>query len=170
MKLLPLYAENIIVGTKNNGIFNWYVTDKELWFLDFCKLVKAYSEKGFSGFEAIDENERSGIDVLDENSATHFLKKIEMYKVKELELNGLMREKVADLNDTDDLLDYAPALYVDFDKRELSSMYPEPASYEEYAPSNWIGRFRDFTNDIDLPNKYWIDESGKSLFQLGSKA
>ena len=32
--LKPKYAENIIVATVYKNVFNWYVTDKELWLMD----------------------------------------------------------------------------------------------------------------------------------------
>lgn len=31
----PLYAENIIVGVKYKNKFNWYITEPDLWYLDY---------------------------------------------------------------------------------------------------------------------------------------
>jgi hypothetical protein len=36
MDSLPKYAETIIVDVKFKSIFNWYVSDKELWYLDLA--------------------------------------------------------------------------------------------------------------------------------------
>ena len=44
--------------------------------------------------------------------------------------------------------DVLPSLYVNFDEEELTSCYPEPASYENFVPCNWIGKYDDFINDI----------------------
>ena len=48
MVLEPLYAENIIVGVIYNKKFKWYVTDKELWFLDYNKLDNECETLGIS--------------------------------------------------------------------------------------------------------------------------
>ena len=35
MKLGPEYCENIVVCVKYRNNYEWYVTDKELWYLDY---------------------------------------------------------------------------------------------------------------------------------------
>ncbi|MEC0755088.1 hypothetical protein P8884_15290 [Bacillus haynesii] len=163
MLLEPAYAENIIVGVVYNNVWNWYVTEKDVWFLDYNKLDEAYKAKGFQLDDFIDESERGGIQVLNYNNALEFLQRIKKYKVTTEELNHLMHE-IFQHNATDDLLDFSPSLLIDFDKRKLYSMYPEPASYEEYVPNHWIGIYEDFTNLVPTNQKYWINHKGKSLF------
>jgi len=43
----PKYAETIIVLVKYKKSYRWFVTDKEIWFLDLKKLISSYLEKGF---------------------------------------------------------------------------------------------------------------------------
>lgn len=57
MLLEPTYAENIIVGVVYNNAWNWYVTEKDVWFLDYNKLDEAYKAKGFQLDDFIDESE-----------------------------------------------------------------------------------------------------------------
>ena len=40
----PLYAENIIVGVKYKNKLNWYITESDLWYLD-------YNQAGYSPSE-----------------------------------------------------------------------------------------------------------------------
>lgn len=48
-----------------------------------------------------------------------------------------------------------PRLYIDFDKKELLSMYSEPASYEDYVPFGWKSDSRDFIELIPKEYCYW---------------
>ncbi|WP_322906645.1 hypothetical protein [Paenibacillus campi] len=47
MQNQPTYAQNIIVHTKHNNTHQWFVTDKELWFLDLKKFIAAYIQQGW---------------------------------------------------------------------------------------------------------------------------
>lgn len=53
-------------------------------------------------------------------------------------------------------VDYKPSLYVDFDKKVLCSMYAEPATYEDYVPTNWYAKYEGFLNLIPAEKHYWI--------------
>ena len=49
----PLYAENIIVGVKYKNKLNWYITESDLWYLDYNQnldilLVNIQRKKGIS--------------------------------------------------------------------------------------------------------------------------
>ena len=52
---------------------------------------------------------------------------------------------------------YMPSLYIDFDKKELFSMYLEPASYEDYVPPEQRGCFENFIKVIPREYCYWKD-------------
>ena len=66
MVLEPIYAENIIVAVIHNNEFKWYVTDKELWFLDYNKLDNEYETLGIEVEDEYEADERKGIKVLNE--------------------------------------------------------------------------------------------------------
>ena len=57
--------------------------------------------------------------------------------------------------------DCLPSLYVDFDKKVLYSMYAEPASYEDFAPSGWRAECTDFYGLIPEDEQYWIKEKAE---------
>nr|WP_086329074.1 hypothetical protein [Enterococcus sp. 4G2_DIV0659]OTO09415.1 hypothetical protein A5880_000094 [Enterococcus sp. 4G2_DIV0659] len=48
MNLMPDYTENIIVAVVLEGNLLWYVSDKEIWFLDYQKRIEAFKNKGYS--------------------------------------------------------------------------------------------------------------------------
>lgn len=43
--LIPDSSDDIIVGVLYDSVFNWYVTDKEIWYLDYQKRIEAFRKK-----------------------------------------------------------------------------------------------------------------------------
>ncbi|MBO1626080.1 hypothetical protein [Bacillus arachidis] len=166
MILEPLYAENIVVAVIYNSEFKWYVTDKELWFLDYNKLNNAYKNLGVSIEDNDEAEERNGMKVLDNENVEVFLPRINKYITTKEELNYLLLENIKSKIEGEDLLDFSPVLLINFDDKKLYSMFPEPASYEEYVPKDWNGKYKDFTELIPKLEKYWIDEFNNNLLLL----
>lgn len=67
----PLYAENIIVGVEYKNKFKWYITEPDLWYLD-------YDQAGYVPSEYPEE--RKGIRILNETIIANFLERIEKYE------------------------------------------------------------------------------------------
>lgn len=151
MMLLPKYAETLIVGVKLNSNFSWYISDKELWYLDLRKLIQAYEKKGFLIPESEDFSNRFNIDIVNEDNAEQFLSKMSAYVVKTEELSTMIKDKAYQ-----DIGDIVPSIYIDFDKRTLISNYPEPASYELFIPDNWCGKYNSFNELIPDSHRYWM--------------
>ncbi|MGG3639969.1 hypothetical protein [Bacillus gobiensis] len=164
MLLEPCYAEHIIIGVIHNNSFEWYVTEKELWFLDYNKLDDAYQARGFDKENLLIPSEREDIEVLDQRSLDKFLSKLTKHKASKNDLYKILNDAVQS-EEYDDLLDFSPSLLVDFNDQKLYSMFPEPASFEEYVPKGWIGELRDFTESVPVEEKYWIDSNGNNLFK-----
>ncbi|MED3916469.1 hypothetical protein [Priestia megaterium] len=161
--LEPIYAENVIVGVIHKKQFQWYVTDRELWYLDYVKFAQA-SESHLAADEYI-EPERKGIEVLNNENAELFLQRIESYKADAATLLKLFENKIESKGE-EDVLDFSPSFLVDFDQKAFYSMFPEPASFEEYVPSDWKGMYEDFTDLIPKIEKYWVNKDGENLFEL----
>lgn len=68
MKLMPEYAQILIVGVVYKESWAWYITEREYWFLN------------------IEMEDRFGIELLNELTAEYFLHKIEEYKVSTIHL------------------------------------------------------------------------------------
>ncbi|MGW9526218.1 hypothetical protein ACWHAM_00435 [Paenibacillus terrae] len=146
MKLWPEYAQNIIVGIIFNGKWNWYVTEREYWFLN------------------TEMEERFGISILDETTAVVFLGHICEYRVAADELTSLLITLEDAIEHKDEVLELYPALYVDFDQKVLYSLFPEPASFEHYLPTGWKGEYHNFLNEVPLSKRYWMID-GSNFFE-----
>ncbi|SDZ24108.1 hypothetical protein SAMN04488156_1118 [Bacillus sp. 166amftsu] len=117
MILEPLYAENIVVAVIYNNEFKWYVTDKELWFLDYNKLNNAYKNLGVSIEDNDEAEERNGMKVLDNENVELFLPRINKYITTKEELNYLLLENIKSKIEGEDLLDFSPVLLINFDDK-----------------------------------------------------
>lgn len=161
MKCTPKYAENIIVFVKYKTLYNWYITDKELWFLDLRKLIEAYEKIGYKIPNPNDFSERFNIDIVNRQSASDFLKNIGEFQVSTECLNKILINK-----EYKHISEMFPSLYVNFDEQELISYFPELASYENFVPDDWNGKYEDFTNYIPREFKYWIIDE-ENIFKRG---
>ena len=157
-KVLPKYKENIIVAVLFKKHFEWYVAPKDLWKMDYRKLYSIwkalYSKcgKSYDDFEndigSYDDfcSKRWGIEILDSESASHFLAHLFKCRYSADELR-LLRTMARD----DRKNDYDISLYIDFDSNTMYSMFPKPENFENFVPNGWIGRYGDFTTMI--PNE-----------------
>ncbi|MCM3225732.1 hypothetical protein [Terribacillus saccharophilus] len=159
MKMNPKYAENIIVLTKYKKLFRWFVTEKDIWFLDMRKLVAAYIDNGFEIHNPDDFSDRYNISIVNEDTAEEFL-----YRISEFEANNEELRKSLLQRTNDHISEMTPSLYVDFDEKKLISYYPEPASYEVYVPDNWVGTYEEFTEQIPRDYRYWIVNGHNAFF------
>ncbi len=158
-------GNNIIVGVLFDGQFDWYVTDKELWYLDYKKRIDAFRKKGYEIENFIDDT-RKDLLVLSSNNAGQFLREIEKCKFTTNDLRQFLEESI-NSNDDSWKYDFQPSLYVDFDTQRLFSLYSEPASYEEYVPEKWEAKYIDFMKEIPYIKKYWINKCGTNLLEEG---
>lgn len=162
--LVPSYNENIIVGVVYNKKFDWYLTENEIWFLDYKTRIEAFEQIGYKiNLENI-ADERKGLLVLDSSNASIFLERIEQYRVETEWLRELLIEKI-NMKDEDYVYDFCPSLYVNFDDRNFISYYPEPAFYEKYMPPHWKGIYIDFLNLVPENKRYWMGKNGNNMFE-----
>ncbi|KAA9002080.1 hypothetical protein F4V43_13545 [Paenibacillus spiritus] len=147
----PKYAETVIVLVKNKNHFRWFVADKEIWFLDLKKLNSSYLEKGYNIPDPDDFSDRFNIAVVSEETAEDFLLQLSDFEARTEELREMLEQRTYS-----HISDMLPSLYVDFDNKELTSYYPEPASYEFYVPDGWLGKYGQFIEVIPEVYRYWI--------------
>lgn len=147
----PKYAEIIIVLVKYKGTYRWFSSDKEIWFLDLPKLVVSYLRAGFDIRNRDDFSDRFHIEVVNENTVENFLNQINDLEVTTEDLKAILEQQTYA-----QISDMFPSLYLDFDGKKLVSCYPEPASYEEYVPDGWLGRYEEFLEDVPEGCRYWV--------------
>ena len=131
--------DNIIVFVIFKGEKRWYNAYRDLWYLDKKKRIALYEKAGYKIEEAWIDEERRGLLILDTDVADIFLKRIADTQCESVDLQQ----------------DIFPSLYIDFDKKELYSMYPEPASYEDYVPIGWKSEYKNFLYMIPSNEQYW---------------
>lgn len=157
MKLNIEYGQTIIVAVVFKNKWSWYVTEKDYWFLDLIKLENAYLDKGYHLHDQGNYDDRFNIAVLNEDTAQDFLNKINEFQVSTEELRTLiLTTEEMNTERENDLIEYSPALLVHFDHQFLLSCFPEPASFEDYVPDGWIGRYETFLDKVPNEKKYWI--------------
>lgn len=156
MKLLPKYAENIIVALIDKGEFFWYITDKEIWYLDYLKRIERFEKGGYPiDLNYIDEA-RKDLFVLDQDNIEIFKTRIKDFEVSTEALIHYTEKMKHE--DVDWYYDLSPSLYINFDRKILYSAYREPAAYEYDIPSGWYGEYRDFLDEIPEEYRYWSAE------------
>ena len=151
----PEYAQNIIVGVMFRHTFAWYVTEKEDWYLDYPKYERAWLTAGFPPLSGGDYADRFYIAILNEETAEQFLSSRADRRVPASTLSSMMLAR-KEVDKQDDLLDFFPSLFVNFDQKQLFSQYPEMIRFELYVPDGWQGAYHDFTAEIPPDERYWI--------------
>lgn len=179
----PEYAESIIVYIKYNDIGNWYVTVKDYWFMNSIKIAEKNNKFVITIAQDFDEHfERENVEKLDSNIASKFLECINGLKAEPEELKKMMKDRLEEMKFFeemveagedgseyfDDILDFSPVLYVDFDNKIFLSQYPEMIRFENYVPEGWESDYKSFTDYIPDKVKYWLD-NGLDLFKEASK-
>ena len=176
MLLEPNGVTEIIVGLMVDGKYSWYVTDKEPWFMDYNKFRDASRRKceqlkiPYNTDNHKTLNERAGFEILNEFSIREFKKVIEKYQASVEELRSLLELYLLVYGSEDAYFRFLPALHLDFDKKELYSLYTEYESFETYVPDGWIGKRENFLAKIEMKEKYWRSENGEILLNFGTGA
>ncbi|REK77661.1 hypothetical protein DX130_11895 [Paenibacillus paeoniae] len=119
--------------------------------MDLQKLNRAFLERGFDIPDPDEFSDRFHIAIVNEDTAEDFLQQISDCEVGTEELRSRVEQRTYD-----HILDMMPALYVNFDDKELTSCYPEPASYEDYVPDGWLGKYEPFIEVIPEDYCYWM--------------
>jgi len=145
------YGVHVIVATRHRGRWSWYISEKEDWFLDQQKFGEAFEELSRKPAPPPDRE----IEIVNEKTAETFLAQMQPYAVDSKELGAMVAARLAEGSE-EDVRDLCPHLLVDFDERYLASMYPEPASFEDFVPDGWIGEYTDFRHRIPPAERYWV--------------
>ncbi len=139
--------DDIIVYAIYKGKANWYVSYKELWYLNYNKRIYEYQKRGFTiDINSVDYIRRDLLEMNDDQIP------IFLERIKE---DIWSSSKLADVCESYCDEDFSPSLYVNFDKKYMISMYSEYASYEDYMPDGWESEFGDFLNLIPINDIYW---------------
>ena len=156
MNLYPEYSANIIVYLIVGDTGNWYVTEKETWFLNREKFASAF------GVEPTQQDIDFSRSVASGDSAL-LLNEIEKFRVNATELKELI-SIYPPIEEGDDLLEMFPSLFVDFNQKKLLNLFPEPSGkFHDFPPEGWDASDDNFFNLIPESHKYWVIDN-KNVF------
>lgn len=158
-EMVPTGILVVLTGITRLGRFHYYVLPRHLLYLDAQKAEEAGEDAPFyAGMEG-----RYGIMTVDEAHEDEFFRAIEPHKRS---CERLLEEVHMCLNRYE-RMDYYADVLIDFDRKHLVSHYQEPFFFEKYVPDGWTSEFREIVDD-DFPEdkRFWIDENGKSIFEL----
>lgn len=161
----PSFPETVITVVRLHGVWRWYITPKEMWILDQVSWSKTFLTQYQCSEEIVDLYDfadRFYIGVLNEETVEDFFEQMDQSPLSSGALNQMFQESL--LNEPEELRNYLPTFYVDFDEKVFLSMYPESGVYEKFVPDGWSGRQEDFKNLIPESERYWIVE-GIDRFQ-----
>lgn len=150
------YGEKVVVGTIACGKFRWLVCHKDVWVLDYDKWSASFADSNMGDLA----QSRDDIAVLDLNSFTRLLEMNPNYVVPCEILEGILGSNLRPQY-VEDVVEYLPSLYVNFDNKLLLSNFYEPLSFEAYVPDGWRAEHKLFTSLIPEEEVYWglIDRS-----------
>jgi len=157
--LWPREHDTIIVLVKYQGTYTWCVTPHEYWFMDLAKYKSEFGE------DDPDYSDRFDIPVLSETTAGCFLDQISGYVLTKEEMQDTILA-LQPLKYWGKAAHLFPTLFVDFDDRQLYSVYGEIAAFENYVPFGWEGSYQDFYALIPDQEKYWIIDGLDCFDQL----
>jgi hypothetical protein len=137
--------------------------------MDLPKFEQAFINAGYQISRDRYYDERFNIPVLNEHTVDRFLAEMGEYEVERGILSQFVLERQPN-SDWYEINDLCPALLIDFDQKKLSSLFPEPASFEEYVPDGWIGEWKNFLDAVPVDSRYWVI-NGVDYFErfLGNK-
>lgn len=156
------FPAEIICGVRYNGQFAWYVSERDLWFLDYTIFIHYMEKAGYHSQDIPINSKRRDTMVLVKENAELFLKQLVDAQMKTEDLRELLLTSVDEVDDSW-YYDFQPSLYIDFDANQLYSWYSEHESFEHYVPAHWTGHYQQFSHLIPERYRYWIHD-GDDIF------
>jgi len=156
MNLYPEYSENIIVYVIIGNVGNWYVTEKEYWFLDRIAYSNAFNIQP-------SKSDIEFTNLLIKGNPNKLISDISNFKVDTMELRELI-DIYSPLSEDGMLLEMSPSLYIDIDNKALYNLFPEPSGiFEKFAPKGWNAQYYDFYSKIPSEDAFWL-KNGTNCF------
>jgi hypothetical protein len=143
------YAVHIVVIVLYRGKYRIFATEKEIWILDYHKYSSAYSIVD-------DASDRLNILILSDVTFNALLPYILEYEISSTDIRNYISTFKKPFS-FDDIVHLMPVLYIDFDNKNLYSIYPEPMGFENFAPDDWQSKYEEFYDKIPSTYNYWDD-------------
>ncbi len=156
------YDNYIIVLVKFKKEFNWYVSEREFWILNYKKYAHSFDpyDNDFS--------DRFDIPILDNNNCEDFFKLIKDRLVTDEFIEKMFKLHLP-IDNWDNSFFLFPSLFIDFDQRKLYTLYDDGINFEYYLPKDWEGSYQNFYDKISDNMRYWKQDNIDWLNRLIEK-
>lgn len=170
-----LDPQNVVAVVRYNGAIHWRLSDHDNWILDWNKWRDEFVAEGH---QVPDLNaavaQRSGIAVVDQNTAEAFLRAPEVHSLGLQFLRQALLERFPSAQSWWDVSFLFPVAFVDFDNRRFAGFYQNGPRLEHYVPDGWVGEFADFANTypeevFPAADKFWIVDGRDLLYELNER-
>jgi len=147
--------EMIIVSVRRHGEWSWFKSIREYWVLDWIAWEDMFEKAGVDAARG-DYSARFGIPVVDAGTGEQFLDFMTPFRKSREELHREFWDSEVEAQTWFDVSDHMPILLVDFDARELRSVYSEMMRFERFVPDAWVGVHGEFYDRIPETERYWF--------------
>jgi hypothetical protein len=170
-----LNPDYVVAVARHKGKIHWILIDRENLVLDLKKWRDAFVKAGYAVPElSAASAQRSGITVVDRETAKKFLESAEVHRLDIEFLRKALLERFPDATSWWDVGFLFPIAFIDFDNQRFAGFYQGGPPLERYVPDGWIGEFTDFANtypDEIFPkeDKFWIVGNRDLLHELNER-
>lgn len=166
-------SESVVAAVRLGGSIRWFRGPRELWVMDYKKWRDSYVSSGHD-VPHLDDSDRGGIHVVNDASASAFLRFVEGHRVEKDVLARELALRYRNARNWWDVADLFPVVFIDFDHRHLSGFYPNGTPMEKYAPDGWSSAFEDFLTEapeeiFPTADKFWVREGSDLLALLNAR-
>jgi hypothetical protein len=170
-----LEQQYAVTVAHHKGVIHWLLLEPENLVLDWRKRRDEFVAAGhqYPDLSAA-AAQRSGIVLLDQNSADEFLRAPETNKLSLDFLRKTFLEKFPNAQSWWDVGFLFPIAFIDFDNKRFAGFYQNGPRLERYVPDGWVGEFVDFANTypeevFPAADKFWIVDGRDLLHELNER-
>ncbi|WP_064713351.1 hypothetical protein [Rhizobium bangladeshense] len=168
-----LEPQYVVTVVRHKGLIHWELSDQDNWILDWNKWQNEFKAAGHDVLEMAADG-RSGIKVVNENTAEPFLNAPEVHKLDIAFLRKSLLDRFPNAESWWDVGYLFPVAFIDFDNKHVGAFYQSGPRLERYIPDGWTGEFVDFANAypeeiFPTVEKFWIVDGKDLLAELNER-
>lgn len=170
-----LDPQYVVAVVRHKGVVRWLLADQENLVLDLKKWRDEFVATGHQVPDlSVVAAKRSGIVIVDQNTADEFLNAPETHQLSLEFLRQALLERFPSAQSWWEVGFLFPIAFVDFDNKHFAAFYQNGPRLERYVPDEWVGEFVDFANVypeelFPVADKFWIVDGKDLLHELNER-
>ena len=164
-----------VAVARHKGVVHWLLIEHENLILDWKKRRDEFVAAGhqFPDLNVV-AAQRSGIVVLDQDTAEQFLMSQAAHKLSIQFLRQALLARFPSAQSWWDVGFLFPIAFIDFDNKHFAGFYCTGPRLKRYIPDGWVGEFVDFANTypeevFPAADKFWIVDHRDLLHELNER-